>query len=63
MMNISRLDRSVRVWVGLAMIVGSVQNNDLLPWTLVGAFLIGTAWQGFCPLYAATGYSPAYRRS
>jgi len=56
MNNISRLDKSVRVWIGLAMIVGSIQNNDLLPWTMVGVFLLTTAWQGLCPLYAAFGH-------
>lgn len=63
MENISRLDRSVRVWVGASMIVGSIQNLDLLPWSMIGMMMIATAWQGFCPLYAAAGYRTGFRHS
>jgi len=60
--KISTFDQSIRVWIGLAMIVGSIQDAHLLPWTVVGALLISTAWLGFCPLYAATGFRPqSYR--
>jgi len=61
MNNISRLDKSIRVWVGMAMIVGSVQSSDLLPWSMVGAFLTASAWLGFCPAYAAMGYRSSFR--
>jgi len=53
---ISSFDRSIRVWIGLAMIVGSIQDAHLLPWSMVGTLLVSTAWLGFCPLYAATGF-------
>lgn len=55
MKNLSMLDRSVRVWLGLSMIIGSFLNHDLLPWSMVGILLVATAWQGLCPFYAAIG--------
>ncbi len=59
---ISRFDRSIRVWFGLAMIVGSIQDANLLPWTVVGVLLVSTAWLGFCPLYAISGFrTQSYR--
>jgi len=60
--QISTFDKSIRVWIGLAMIVGSIQDAHLLPWTVVGALLISTAWLSFCPLYAATGFRPQLYR-
>jgi len=57
--HISTFDKSIRVWIGLAMIVGSIQDAQLLPWTVVGAFLISTAWLGFCPMYAISGCRPS----
>jgi len=55
---VSTFDKSIRVWLGLAMVVGSIQDAHLLPWTVVGALLVSTAWLGFCPLYAITGFRP-----
>jgi len=55
---VSTFDKSIRVWFGLAMIVGSIQDADLLPWSAIGALLIVTAWQGYCPLYALSGFRP-----
>jgi len=55
---VSTFDKSIRVWFGLAMIVGSIQNAALLPWTVIGTFLVVTAWLGFCPVYAVTGFRP-----
>jgi len=43
------------------MIVGSIRNVDLLPWSLLGMMMIATAWQGFCPLYAMAGYRTGIR--
>jgi len=45
------------------MMVGSIQNADVLPWSAVGLMLIITAWQGFCPVYAVTGFHPLNRHS
>ncbi|HCS12777.1 MAG: DUF2892 domain-containing protein [Zetaproteobacteria bacterium CG06_land_8_20_14_3_00_59_53] len=61
MNNLGRLDKSVRVWLGASMIVGSIRNVDLLPWSLLGMMMIATAWQGFCPLYAMAGYRTGIR--
>jgi len=55
---VSAFEQSIRVWLGLAMIVGSIQDAHLLPWAVIGALLVATAWLGFCPLYAATGFRP-----
>ncbi len=55
---VSTFDKSIRVWFGLAMIVGSIQDAHLLPWAVIGALLVVTAWLGFCPLYAVTGLRP-----
>jgi len=56
--QISIFDQSIRVWIGLSMMVGSIQNADVLPWSAVGLMLIISAWQGFCPVYAVTGFYP-----
>jgi len=56
--DISAFDKSIRVWIGLSMIVGSIQNAGLLPWSAIGALLLVTAWQGYCPLYALSGFRP-----
>jgi len=56
--NVSTFDKSIRVWFGLAMIVGSIQNAALLPWSAAGLMLIVSAWLGFCPVYAVTGFRP-----
>ncbi len=53
---VSSFDKSIRVWFGSAMIIGSIQNAHLLPWTVIGMLLVVTAWLGFCPLYAVTGF-------
>jgi len=55
---VSAFEQSIRVWLGLAMIVGGIQDAHLLPWTVIGALLLATAWLGFCPLYAVTGFRP-----
>ncbi len=55
---VSAFEQSTRVWLGLAMIVGSIQDAHLLPWTVIGTLLVVTAWLGFCPLYAVTGLRP-----
>jgi len=57
---VSTFDKSIRVWFGLAMIVGSIQDAHLLPWAVVGALLIVTAWLGFCPVYAGTDLRPKH---
>jgi len=60
--NISMFDKSIRVWIGLAMIVGSIQDGALLPWSAIGLFLVASAWLGFCPLYAGIGFrTPVYK--
>jgi len=56
--HVSTFDKSIRVWFGLSMIVGSIQDTHLLPWTVIGVLLAVTAWLGFCPLYAVTGLRP-----
>jgi len=61
--NISTFDKSIRVWLGLAMIVGSIQDGNLLPWSAVGLFLVASAWLGFCPLYASIGFRSAACKS
>ncbi len=55
---VSAFDKSIRVWFGMAMIVGSIQNAQLLPWTVIGTLLLVSAWLGFCPFYAVTGFRP-----
>ncbi|TLS66123.1 DUF2892 domain-containing protein [Mariprofundus erugo] len=56
MRNISRLERSVRLWFGLAMIVGCIQAGSLLPWSAIGLMLVLTVIAGFCPMYAMAGF-------
>ena len=49
MCNIGKIDRIIRVVIGLAIIVWGVMTNNWLG--AIGLIPLGTALIGFCPLY------------
>lgn len=60
--NVGTLDRSLRVLVGLVLLV-LVGMQEIGLWGLVGLVPLGTGLLGFCPLYTLLGIStcPAKR--
>jgi len=60
--HISTFDKSVRVWFGLAMVILAIQSGSLLPWSVIGGFMLLTVVAGFCPLYAVAGFSTPVKR-
>lgn len=52
--NEGLLDRTVRSFVGLAL-VGAAATGFLGPWAWVGVIPLITGLVGMCPLYAALG--------
>ena len=58
MANVGGFDRIVRIIIGLALIsLLYFYGQTLWMWVAaaVGAVLVGTAFTGFCPIYAALG--------
>lgn len=52
--NVGTLDRSLRVLVGLVLLV-LVGMQEIGLWGLVGLVPLGTGLLGFCPLYTLLG--------
>ena len=54
--NVGRIDRSVRIVVGLALLAWTVfGQGDVRWWGLLGLVLIGTGIVGWCPVYLPFG--------
>ena len=51
-LNIGRVDRILRISIGLAGIVLAM-TKTIGPWGWLGALLIGSALVGYCPAYHA----------
>ncbi|HSR15034.1 MAG TPA: DUF2892 domain-containing protein [Gemmatimonadales bacterium] len=56
--NVGRLDRAVRLVLGVMLLglYGAVEP-PLKYFTLLGLVLVATAFSGFCPLYRGLGIS------
>lgn len=53
--NVGRIDRIVRVLLGLALLVVGIYFNSW--WGALGLIPLATAAAGWCPLYALFGLS------
>lgn len=53
--NIGKLDKTLRVLLGIAIILFGANNNSV--WGIVGIIPIITAQIGVCPLYSILGIS------
>jgi hypothetical protein len=51
--NVIVADRSVRMGLGMLLLVSPILELPTYPYNLLGLVLIATAAVGFCPIYAA----------
>ena len=57
--NIGKLDKTLRVLLGIAIILFGANNNSV--WGIMGIIPIITAQIGVCPLYSILGISTCPR--
>ena len=62
MTNVGRLDRVIRVALGLALIV-LVFVGPQTPWGWIGVIPLVTALAGFCPAYRLFGIRTCQRKA
>ena len=52
--NMGKLDRGIRLIIGLAILAWGVMNNNIIA-DVIGVILLFTAISGWCPLYLPFG--------
>jgi hypothetical protein len=59
--NVSHLERAVRVWLGMMLLATPLLELRTYPYSLIGLIPLVTGFIGFCPIYRLFGRHSLHR--